>query len=231
MNWLKEKLQIEYLDINGILNSLVKLGLIKVASVKGLPSESVFLVNDVFITRSPPTHIIKQTKGKRISDSIVSDYLSNVRAYFERYKPNLDDEKTISDVVADNDTYTVLNLLRLSPVTRKGLDKVKEILESLSIKVDIENEVQFLKQAAITALNSKSVSGVKELFADICVKAANQVKELRANRVFVDVEKIQIKKRQGKSLSDIKLINGIILEDEIVLPLMPKKVENARNGG
>ncbi len=131
LNWLKEKLEIEYLDIDGILNSLVKLGLIKIASVKGLPSESVFLTNDVFITRTPPVNIIKQAKGKRISETMGTEYLSNVKAYFERYKPNLDDEKTISDIIADTDTYTILNLLRLSPVTRRGLDKVKKKVKDL----------------------------------------------------------------------------------------------------
>ncbi|NVM03187.1 MAG: thermosome subunit [Candidatus Helarchaeota archaeon] len=111
---------------------------------------------------------------------------------------------------------------------KKGLKKVKEFLESLSIKVNIDKDTQILKQAAITALNSKSISNVKELFADICVKAAYQVKELRSNKIFVDIERIQIKKRQGKSLSDSELIDGIIIEDNIVHPLMPKKVEDAR---
>ncbi|MHA1301462.1 MAG: hypothetical protein ACTSO9_18730, partial [Candidatus Helarchaeota archaeon] len=131
LNWLKEKLQVEYLDIDGILNSLVKLGIIKVASVKGLPSESIFLTNDVFITRTPPVHIIRQAKGKRLSATMGAEYLSNVKAYFERYKPSLDDEKIISDIVADTDTYTIWNLLRLSPVTKKGFDKVKKKVKDL----------------------------------------------------------------------------------------------------
>ncbi|MHA1379452.1 MAG: hypothetical protein ACTSRG_13845 [Candidatus Helarchaeota archaeon] len=131
LNWLKEKLNLEYLDIDGILNSLVKLGLVKVASVKGLPSDSIFLTNDVFITRTPPAHIIKQAKGKRLSATMGSEYLSNVRAYFERYKPSLDDEKIIADIVADTDTYTILNLLRLSPVTKRGFDKVKKKVKDL----------------------------------------------------------------------------------------------------
>ncbi len=131
LNWLKEKLSIEYLDIDGILNSLIKLGLIKVASVKGLPSECVFLTSDVFIVRVPPSHIIKQAKGKRLSLSMGSEYLSNVNAYFQRYIPNLDDEKVITDVIADTDTYTILNLLRLSPVTRKGFDKVKKKVKDI----------------------------------------------------------------------------------------------------
>ncbi|MHA1377821.1 MAG: thermosome subunit beta [Candidatus Helarchaeota archaeon] len=111
---------------------------------------------------------------------------------------------------------------------KKGLEKVKEILDSLSIKIRIDEDIDILKQAAVTALNSKSVAGVKDLFADICVRAANLVKEPRANAMYVDVERIQIKKRQGKSLGDTQLIDGIILEDEITHPLMPKKVDNAR---
>ncbi len=135
LNWLKEKLNVEYLNIDGILNSLVKLGLIKIASVKGLPSESVFLTNDVFITRIPPGHIIKQARGKKISDAMRSEFISNMKAYFERYKPTLDDEKTISEIIADIDTYTILNLLRLSPVTRKGLDKVKKKVKNIDLSL------------------------------------------------------------------------------------------------
>lgn len=131
LNWLKEKLQIEYLDIDGILNSLVKLGLIKISSVKGLPSESVFLTNDVFIIRTPAAHIIKQAKGKKLSESMSSEYLSNVKAFFQKYIPTLDDEKVISDILADTDTYTILNLIRLSPITRKGLDKVKKKVKNI----------------------------------------------------------------------------------------------------
>ncbi|MHA1383516.1 MAG: thermosome subunit beta [Candidatus Helarchaeota archaeon] len=111
---------------------------------------------------------------------------------------------------------------------KKGLEKVIEILDDLSIRVDIERDFKILQQAAITALNSKAVSGVKELFANFCVKAANLIKEPRANKMYVDVERIQIKKRQGKSLADSELIDGIILEEEIVHPTMQKKVEDAR---
>ena len=104
LSWLKEKMDVDYLDIDGILNSLVKLGLIKVSLVKNFPSEMVFLTADLVLIRKPPVHVIKLIKSKNISESITSEYLSNVKSFFQNYVPTLDDEKIISDIIADAET-------------------------------------------------------------------------------------------------------------------------------
>jgi len=129
--WLKEKTGQEFIDVDSILNSLVKLGLVKISSVKGLPSESVFLTSDVFITRAPPLAIVKKTQQDESSNPMSRDYIAGVKSYFKNYKPTPEDEKILSEIMADSDSYKVLNLLRLSVVNRKGLEKLSKQVDDL----------------------------------------------------------------------------------------------------
>ena len=131
LTWIKEKTGLEFIDIDAILNSLVKLGLIKISSVKGLPSESVFLTSDVFITRAPPVAIIKKSQAEAEKSAMARDYLASVKSYFKNYSPTPEDEKIISNIMADTDTYKILNLLRLSVVNRKGLEKLSKQVEDM----------------------------------------------------------------------------------------------------
>ena len=131
LTWIKEKTGLEFIDIDAILNSLVKLGLIKISSVKGLPSESVFLTSDVFITRAPPVAIIKKSQNEATKSPMARDYLASVKSYFKNYTPTPEDEKVISNIMAETDTYKILNLLRLSVVNRKGLDKLSKQIEDM----------------------------------------------------------------------------------------------------
>ena len=131
LTWLKEKTGMEFLDLDAILNSLVKLGLVKISSVKGLPSESVFLTSDVFITRAPPIAIIKKAQAEEMKNPMAKDYLASVKSYFKNYAPNPDDEKIISALMADTDTYKILNLLRLSVVNKKGLEKISKQVKDM----------------------------------------------------------------------------------------------------
>ncbi|MFX1450452.1 MAG: hypothetical protein ACFFCM_06405 [Promethearchaeota archaeon] len=130
LGWLKEKLEIEYLIIDDIINSLVKLGLIKTAIVKIMPSELLFLIKDILLVRRPPLQILEQIKNKNIDESIGSEYLSRVKAFFQTYKPTLDDEKIISDIITNIDTYSILREFRLVPLTKQELEKLKDKVEN-----------------------------------------------------------------------------------------------------
>jgi thermosome len=110
---------------------------------------------------------------------------------------------------------------------RKALLKSKEILEQLAIKVE-ENDVETLKKVAETSMNSKLISGAKGHFADIAVKAISQIKEKRGERVVIDLDQIQIIKKEGKSLLDSEIIDGIIIDKEVVHPMMPKSLKSAK---
>jgi thermosome len=110
---------------------------------------------------------------------------------------------------------------------RKALVKSKQILQDLAIKIE-SNDTQILIKVAETSMNSKLISGVKSHFADIAVRAVSQVKEERGGKTLIDLDHIQIIKKEGKSLIDTNIIEGIIVDKEIVHPMMPKSLKNAK---
>ncbi|MFW9828253.1 MAG: thermosome subunit beta [Candidatus Thorarchaeota archaeon] len=110
---------------------------------------------------------------------------------------------------------------------RKGLLKSKEILKQLATEIDI-NDTETLMKVAQTSMNSKLIAGAKNHFAEIAVKAVSQIKEQRGNKTIIDLDQIQIIKKEGKSLLDTNIIDGIIVDKEVVHPMMPKLVKNAK---
>jgi len=144
-NLLKDILKLDYLDINTVLNSLVKLGLIKVSSVKGLPTEAVFLIGNVFVTRTPPIMTVRQLKQLNLSSEIQNDYLSEVKTFFKQYKPNPTDNERILELFINPDTYTILNLLRLTPVTQNGLNKIKNQVSDVNLALKKLWDVDLLR--------------------------------------------------------------------------------------
>ncbi len=110
---------------------------------------------------------------------------------------------------------------------RKALVKSKQILQDLAIKIE-SNDIQTLIKVAETSMNSKLIVGVKNHFANIAVRAVSQVKEERGGNILIDLDQIQIIKKAGKSLLDTNLIEGIIVDKEIVHPMMPKSLRNAK---
>ncbi len=110
---------------------------------------------------------------------------------------------------------------------QKALVKSKVILKELATEIQ-PTDTDSLIKVAETAMNSKLISGVKNHFAKISVKAVSQIKEMRGTSISIDLDQIQIIKKEGKSLLDTSIVNGIIVDKEIVHPMMPKLVKNAK---
>jgi thermosome len=109
---------------------------------------------------------------------------------------------------------------------RKALVKSKEILKGLAKNIEL-NDNETLMKVAETSMNSKLISGVKSHFANIAVSAVSQIKEKRGDHLLIDLDQIQIIKKEGKSLLDTSIIDGIIVDKEVVHPMMPKSIKNA----
>ncbi|MGA2626850.1 MAG: thermosome subunit beta [Candidatus Bathyarchaeia archaeon] len=110
---------------------------------------------------------------------------------------------------------------------RKGADKAREILESLSEKID-PNDAETLRKIAMTAMSTKGVTGSKNYLAKIAVDAALLVKETRDGKTKVDVDLVKVLKKHGKSLEETELVRGIVVDKEIAHPQMPKRIDNAK---
>ncbi len=111
---------------------------------------------------------------------------------------------------------------------RQAAEKAREVLEKVAMKISIK-DADVLRKVAMTAMSSKSSSGHKELLADIAVKAVSTVAEQRAdNSYFVDDDNIQVVKKQGGSIADTSLVDGVIVDKERVHPGMPSEVKDAK---
>jgi len=111
---------------------------------------------------------------------------------------------------------------------RLAADKAHEILEKVATKVAIK-DVEVLNKVGRTSMGSKSASAHKELLADIAVKAVTTVAEETADgKWFVDEDNIQLTKKQGGSIADTALVEGVIVDKERVHPGMPVQVENPK---
>ncbi len=110
---------------------------------------------------------------------------------------------------------------------KQALQKALEILNSVAEPISIDDREK-LVLVAKTSLNSKAVSEAKDHFANITVDAIRSIAEQRDGKYFVDLNNVQIVKKYGGSLLDTSLINGIVIDKEVVHPDMPKLIKNAK---
>jgi len=110
---------------------------------------------------------------------------------------------------------------------RKAADRALEILEKIAIPVD-PTDRESLKKVAMTSMASKLVSENKEQLADIAVDAVLHVARKVGDEYRVDLDDIMVEKKPGESITDTKLIMGIVLDKEVVHSGMPKRVEKAK---
>ena len=110
---------------------------------------------------------------------------------------------------------------------RKAAQKALEILEKIAIPVK-PDEKEFLVKVAITSMASKLVAENKEYLADIAARAILHVAEKTETGYKADVDDVMVEKKPGESVVDTRLINGIVIDKEVVHPGMPKRVEKAK---
>jgi len=110
---------------------------------------------------------------------------------------------------------------------RKAFQKAEEVLQKIGIPVDLEDR-ETLRKVAVTSMASKVMGEAREHLAKIAVDAVKQIVEQRGEKNTADIDNIQIIRKEGKSLADTELIQGIILDKEVVHPGMPKRIEKAK---
>lgn len=126
---------------------------------------------------------------------------------------------------------------------KKALNKAISILRNIATEIDLKDKEDLVKVAK-TSMASKIVSGNSAVLADLAVDAILKILEeqgsidsdTRTNRLTstgkskynVDFDNIKIEKKTGASINDTRLIEGIVLDKEIVHGAMPKRMQNAR---
>ncbi len=201
--------------------------------------------------------VLKTTLGPRGMDKMLVDSLGDITitndgaAILDEIevehpagKMMVEIAKTQDDMVGDGTTTAVVlagELLKkaeelldqnIHPTVivsgyRKAVQKVVETTNSIAIPVNIEDR-ETLRKVALTSMGSKAVGPAKEHLAEIAIDAVKQIVERRGERRVADIDNIQIIKKEGKSLLESQLIQGLIIDKEAVHSGMPKKIENAK---
>ncbi len=110
---------------------------------------------------------------------------------------------------------------------RKAADKALETLEKIAIQVSpLDKEP--LKKVAMTSMASKLVAENRDMLADIAVDAILYVAQKVGGEYRADLDDIMVEKKPGESITDTKLIKGLVIDKEVVHPGMPKRVEKAK---
>ena len=110
---------------------------------------------------------------------------------------------------------------------RMASKKACDVLESIALEVKPSDE-GILKKIAETAMTGKVAAANKEMLAEIAYKAVTSVAEEVNGEMKVDIDNIKVEKKQGGSVEDTELVNGIILDKERVHPDMPTVVKDAK---
>ncbi|MCD6473474.1 MAG: TCP-1/cpn60 chaperonin family protein [Thermoplasmata archaeon] len=105
--------------------------------------------------------------------------------------------------------------------------KAIEVLEKNALEVKPDDE-QLLKKMAETSMTGKVAASNKEMLANIAYKAVKAIVEEVDGAMRVDLDNIKVEKKQGGSVEDTELVEGVILDKERVHPDMPRVVENAK---
>jgi thermosome len=105
-------------------------------------------------------------------------------------------------------------------------EKALKILEEISDKVD-KKDGALLRRIATTSMMSKSVTGIRDFLAGIAVKAVLAVAQERKGVMTADLDNILVIKKHGGSTRDTLLIEGVVIDKEVVHESMPHHVHDA----
>ncbi|MEK6948346.1 MAG: thermosome subunit alpha [Nanoarchaeota archaeon] len=110
---------------------------------------------------------------------------------------------------------------------RLAAEKSQELLNSMAETIT-HNDVQTLKNIAMTAMTGKGAEVAKESLSEIIIKAVQSVMEINDKEVMIDSDNIKIEKKVGGGIEDSELIDGIVLDKEKVYSSMPSEIKEAK---
>ena len=110
---------------------------------------------------------------------------------------------------------------------RKAAKKAKEYLESIADTISA-NDKNILNKIAKTSMQTKLVRKDSNHLADIIVKSVLAVSEKDGETYDVDIDDIKVEKKAGGSIKDSSIIQGIVLDKEIVHGGMPRSIPDAK---
>ena len=201
--------------------------------------------------------LVKTSLGPRGLDKMLVDSLGDVTitndgatilkeidAQHPAAKMMVEISKTIDTEVGDGTTSSVIFAGALLEKAEKLLEKdvhstviidgyqaasekALELLAKLAKTVKPDDRESLIKIAK-TSMQSKLVSEDSIPLSKLVVDAILQIVEIDGDKHSVDLDNLKVEKKSGGSIDDTALINGIVLDKEIVHSGMPTKVEKAK---
>jgi thermosome len=200
---------------------------------------------------------VKSTLGPRGMDKMLVDQfgdvtitndgatiLSEIDVQHPAAKIMVQVAKTQDDEAGDGTTTSVMLSGALLGYAGKLLDKgihasviikgyalaekeAQKALQELGQPLDITDKATLLKIAK-TTMGSKAIAGSKESFAEIIVKAIQQILTEENGKRVADIDLVKIVKKEGKGLDETEFISGVVIDKEVAHPGMPKIVKGAK---
>jgi len=96
---------------------------------------------------------------------------------------------------------------------KQAAEAALKVLDETAIPAEPSKE-ELMEAVARTSLYSKIVSREREHFAKIAVQAIQQITEEQGGKVNVDIDRVQIQKKEGKSIGETTLLKGLIIGKE-----------------
>ena len=110
---------------------------------------------------------------------------------------------------------------------RKAQKKVLQFLKEIAEEVTA-NDKSILIKIAKTSMQTKLVRKDSDHLAELIVKAVVSVAEKDAGKFIVDQDDVKVEKKAGGSMKDSVIVEGIVLDKEVVHGGMPKKIAEAK---
>ncbi len=110
---------------------------------------------------------------------------------------------------------------------RKAQKKVIQFLKEIAEEVTA-NDKSILMKIAKTSMQTKLVRKESDHLAELIVKAVIAVAEKDSGKFTIDQDDVKVEKKAGGSMKDCVLVEGIVLDKEVIHGGMPKKITDAK---
>lgn len=128
-----------------------------------------------------------------------------------------------AESLIDNDIHPVI----VADGYKKASIKALSLLSEIAKRIDVHDK-STLEKIARTSMFTKLVAIEAADLAKIVVEAVLSIMEEKDGIYKATINNVKVEKKTGGSISNSQLVNGIVLDKEIVNNNMPKKTQNAK---
>jgi thermosome len=128
-----------------------------------------------------------------------------------------------AEELLDKDVHPTVIVDGYSKASKKAIEALEGVAEKVT-----PSDKDWLVKVAKTSMQTKLVFKEAGELAVMVVDAMLAVAEKAERGYKVDIDNVKVEKKPGGSLKDTKLIQGIVLDKEVVHSGMPKRVEKAK---